>query len=161
MVIELLSINLIIQWVLCSGEPSFPGPGPAMLNQFMQKAWKVPNKGEFKFHQWQKEGSGKCHLRMTLGRIDRGRHACIDVKRMRVSQVSPEGQRLLESVGWKREEDLKQPVLLRNLNIFLCGWSVEYRVVLLSRCKEWRKDKGHLKSLFLVLAFTKMLWGDE
>lgn len=161
MLIEFLPINLIIQWVLCSGEPSFPGPEPAMLNQFMEKAWKVPIKGGFKFHRWQKEGSGKCHLRMMWGRIDRGRHAWTDVKRMCVSQVSLRGSDASRECGMKEGERLEAASFAQESKHFVCGWSVEYRVILLPRCKEWRKGKDHLKSLFLVLAFTKMLWGDE
>lgn len=51
MMIEALSINLVIQQMLCSGEPPGAGPEPAMVNQFMQKVLRVPNKGEFSFYQ--------------------------------------------------------------------------------------------------------------
>lgn len=58
MVLEVLSINLVIQQMLCSGESLITGPGPAMVNQSMQKVLRVPNKGEFRFCWWQNEGVG-------------------------------------------------------------------------------------------------------
>lgn len=46
-------------------------------------------------------------------------------------KCSPGGKRLSDSVWDKREKDLKQSGLLRNLNIVLWCWSIEYRGVLL------------------------------
>lgn len=51
------------------------------------------------------------------------------------------------------EKDLKQPRSLRNLNIVLCGWSVEYRDVLWPGCKNGEKDQDHLKEFEQKISF--------
>lgn len=46
-----------------------------------------------------------------------------------------------------KEKGLKQPGALRSLNIVLCGWSVEYRDILLQDMRREKKTRTVSRSL--------------
>lgn len=61
---------------------------------------------------------------------------------------SPEGQSLADrECGMKERERFEASSLLRNLNIALCGWSVEYRDVSLQDMRMEKKTRTISKSL--------------
>lgn len=84
-----------------------------------------------------------------LGRIDRGRHACIDVKRMRVSQVSPRGSEASRECGMKEGGRLEAAWFAQESKHFFVWLECRVQSCIIAKMQRMEKSQGpSQKSLF-------------